>query len=198
MNVKIDGNRSFFYQWDTGQRLIVECSDQCSEVHFSFKDDNLALVSPIKEIEGQRMAAVPNILLQKEGTLYAYLFLRNEDGSETRRSISFTVLGRPKPESYIYTETEVLNYSNLAERIQELEDNGVSEEQIANAVEKYLKENPPESGVSFKVDEETLQLENEILSVKTTNSAVKDDTRPITSGAVYEEFSKAVALLKTI
>jgi hypothetical protein len=197
LNVKIDGNRSFFYQWDTGQRLIVECSDQCSEVHFSFKDDNLALVSPIKEIEGQRMAAVPNILLQKEGTLYAYLFLINEDGSETRRSISFTVLSRPKPESYIYTETEVLNYSNLAERIQELEDNGVSEEQIANAVEKYLKENPPESGVSFETDN-TLTLQDGILSVNTTDQMEQDNTLPITSAGVYATVGNIEALLKTI
>lgn len=58
-----------------------------------------------------------------------------------------------------------------------------------------LKENPP---TQFDLDEETLSLEEGILSVKTTNEVVEDDPRPITSGAVYNEFSKAVALLKTI
>lgn len=53
-------------------------------------------------------------------------------------------------------------------------------------------------GVSFEVEEETLSLEDGVLSVKTVNAAIKDDARPITSGAVYEEFSKAVALLRTI
>jgi hypothetical protein len=52
-------------------------------------------------------------------------------------------------------------------------------------------------GVSFEPDE-TLALENGILSVNTIDQVIEDDKRPVTSGAVYQEFSKAVALLKTI
>ena len=179
MNVKIDGNRSFFYQWDTGQRLIVECSDQCSEVHFSFKDDNLALVSPIKEIEGQRMATVPNILLQKEGTLYAYLFLRNEDGSETRRSISITVLSRPKPESYVYTETEILNYSYLDERLKDLEGEG-----LANAVAEYLEKNPIEAGATAK---EAAQIWQNKADIEQLNEKLKGKTKFTINGEEPDE-----------
>lgn len=52
-------------------------------------------------------------------------------------------------------------------------------------------------GVDFKTDE-TLNLENGVLSVNTVDEVIEDSTMPITSGAVYGEFSKAVALLKTI
>lgn len=52
-------------------------------------------------------------------------------------------------------------------------------------------------GVSFEPDE-TLTLKDGILAVNTADEPVEDDVRPITSGAVYNEFSKAVALLKTI
>lgn len=56
---------------------------------------------------------------------------------------------------------------------------------------------PDAGGMSFTVDE-TLSFENGVLSVNTTDEPVRDDIRPITSGAVYDEFEKAVALLKTI
>lgn len=52
-------------------------------------------------------------------------------------------------------------------------------------------------GVSFDTDE-TLILENGVLRVNTTDEPEKDSTLPITSGAVYDEFEKAVALLRTI
>lgn len=51
--------------------------------------------------------------------------------------------------------------------------------------------------VDVKTDE-TLIMKDGILSVNTVDEVIEDDTRPITSGAVYGEFSKAVALLKTI
>lgn len=68
---------------------------------------------------------------------------------------------------------------------------------VASSVQEYLKENPPSGGVDFETDQ-TLKLEEGILSVNTVDEVIEDDTRPITSGAVYGEFSKAVALLKTI
>lgn len=52
-------------------------------------------------------------------------------------------------------------------------------------------------GVDFETDA-SLTLENGILSVNTIDQVIEDDVRPVTSGAVYQEFSKAVALLKTI
>ena len=52
-------------------------------------------------------------------------------------------------------------------------------------------------GVAFEVDE-TLTLENGILSVNTTDAATEEDTRPITSQGVYNEFAVIHALLKTI
>ena len=64
------------------------------------------------------------------------------------------------------------------------------------AVDKILLD-IPSGGVQFETDE-TLTLENGILSVNTIDQVIEDDKRPVTSGAVYQEFSKAVALLKTI
>lgn len=59
------------------------------------------------------------------------------------------------------------------------------------------KNGPGGGGTSFETDE-TLILENGVLRVNTTDEPEKDSTLPITSGAVYDEFEKAVALLRTI
>ena len=51
--------------------------------------------------------------------------------------------------------------------------------------------------VSFKVDE-TLTLENGILSVNTTDKVEQDNTQPITSAGVFAEIGNINALLSTI
>ena len=52
-------------------------------------------------------------------------------------------------------------------------------------------------GVDFKTDN-TLKLENGILSVNTTNDMEQDNTLPITSAGVYATVGNIEALLKTI
>lgn len=65
-------------------------------------------------------------------------------------------------------------------------------------------EEDPSVGYIPSPDEGETQIDNSliivngVLSVNTVNEPIKDETRPITSGAVYDEFSKAVALLRTI
>ena len=60
-----------------------------------------------------------------------------------------------------------------------------------------LKDKIPSGGVDFKTDE-TLKLENGILSVNTTNEMEQDNTLPITSAGVYATVGNIEALLKTI
>lgn len=69
---------------------------------------------------------------------------------------------------------------------------------IKEIIEDYLKNNLPESGgVEFETDN-TLTLENGILSVNTTNNMEQDNTLPITSAGVYATVGNIEALLKTI
>ena len=68
---------------------------------------------------------------------------------------------------------------------------------IGAAVEEYLEENPIEGGVDFETDE-TLTLENGVLSVNTADEVEKDNTLPVTSAAVYVEVGNINALLETI
>lgn len=142
MRLRNPTGRPYFWQWDLCQKLIVEDDCTCKEAHFCNGSSETSLVCPIEEKNGERTVNVPNILLQKEGMIKAYLCARTEDGTETKLSQHFQVLPRAKPDDYIYTETEVLNYFSLAKRLEQLEENSISDEQIASAVEGYLEENP--------------------------------------------------------
>lgn len=68
---------------------------------------------------------------------------------------------------------------------------------IGAVVEEYLEENPIEGGVDFETDE-TLTLENGVLSVNTADAVEADNTLPITSAAVNETVGNINALLGTI
>ena len=82
-------------------------------------------------------------------------------------------------------------------QIMEVLKTGASDEQIEAAVNKYLEENPIDTGVNFEVDE-TLRLEDGILSVNTTDQMEADNTQPITSAGVYTQVGNINALLATI
>jgi hypothetical protein len=72
--------------------------------------------------------------------------------------------------------------------------------QLQQEIEEIKQQGPGSGGggnVDFETDE-TLTLKDGVLSVNTIDQVIEDDKRPVTSGAVYQEFSKAVALLKTI
>lgn len=119
MKLKNSTGRPYFWQWDLNQKLIVEDDCTCKEVHFCNRASKTSLVCLIEEVDGERIANVPNILLQADGVITAYLCSRTDDGGETRLSRTFQVRPRTKPESYVYTETEVLNYHSLAAQIQQ-------------------------------------------------------------------------------
>ena len=197
MSLKILGPRQYFWQWDTGQKLVVDNND-CGEVHFCNGTGDCALVVEIQTAEdGARTVDVPDILLQIAMPIRAYLFQRNDNGSKTKTKHSFQVLPRAKHPDYVYTEVEILNYETLEKKIRKLEEDGVSDEQIATAVEKYLEENPFDPGVQFETDD-TLILKDGILSVHTTNDMEQDNTLPITSAGVFATVGNIEVLLKTI
>jgi hypothetical protein len=139
--------------------VIVEHEGTINEVHFAHKGDENALTVIAKEIENGVEVNVPNILLQSAEDVFAYLVFRDEDGTETRKAVRIPVLSRPKPETYVYTESEVLNYAYLDERLKELEGEG-----LANAVADYLEKNPPQAGAT---EEEKKQIQQNKQDIET-------------------------------
>jgi hypothetical protein len=173
--LRLSDNAKHFYQWDTGRKLVVN-DDKCTQVHFVNEYTELALTCQIFDQDGLRVVNVPNILLQVAKPITVYLNLIDEDGRLTSYSEILPVVPRKKPEDYIYTETEVLNYSSLVARIDQIEQNGVSDEQIASAVFSYLAENPvtPE-GIGALPADELPEAINEALAQAKASGEFKGD-----------------------
>lgn len=135
----ISDGREEFYQWDIDRRVIVD-DETVNEVHFCNKTDDCSLVCAVCEEDGIRYANVPNVLLQDTWDLNIYGY----DINYTKHSARFAVLPRTKPSDYVYSETEILTYHSLEKRLDEIEENGVSDEQVEKAISGYLEENPIE------------------------------------------------------
>ncbi len=143
----VDGRESF-YQWDLNRQIEV-LDPTITEVHFCNRTDNCSLVVEVEETTVYslnapeiviRTANVPNIILQSSFDIRVFGY----DGEATRHDKVFKVNARTKPADYVYTETEIKNYDELKERIDEIEKNGFSEEVVAEAVDNYFEKNPIE------------------------------------------------------
>jgi hypothetical protein len=114
---KIHDGRDIFYQWDTDRKIIVS-DPSITEIHFSNGTNNRALVVGVYEQDGARLANVPNVLLQERWDIMAYAYCGD---CYTKQSARFKVNARPKPEDYIYEETEIKSLEYLENRIEEVE-----------------------------------------------------------------------------
>ncbi len=159
--LRLSNGEKYFWQWDTGRRLVVN-DDECSQVHYSNEDTELALTCGIYERDGLRVADVPNILLQTAKPLKVHLSVHDGNGMLTTYTEVFQVIPRKKPEDYIYTETEVLSYTSLDKRLQDLEGEGLS-----NAVAEYLEANPPKAGATT---EEAAQIAQNKADIEKLNT----------------------------
>ena len=100
-------------QWDLDRKVIVTGYEGVAEVHFASPgDDHGAYV--VKLVDGQ--AEIPNILLTMAGTINVYVY----PADRTVFATALWVMAREKPDDYVYTETEVLSYKTLDEKIGDL------------------------------------------------------------------------------
>lgn len=174
---KIYDGRTDFYQWDIDRKLIIEDSS-INQVHFCNRTDSCSLVCEVYEENGQRLVNVPNVLLQTDWRINVYGY----DKNYTKHCAVFDVVKRSKPADYVYTETEVKTYTELEERIDKIEENGVSDEKIGEAVEKYLDEN------NIQVDVDLTDYYTKTETDNAIEQAVAAIEIPSTAGLATEKY----------
>lgn len=111
---EIPGSRKGYYQWDLNQRLYIQ-DGGCNEVHFCSEKHPEALTCPVQEELGKRYVQVPNILLQACLPIAAFFYVKGTNGAYTKEAICIEVWERPKPDDYVYTETEVKTWESAVE-----------------------------------------------------------------------------------
>ena len=101
------------YQWDTGRKvtLTLPYDEYASVVEFSVNNEAEALVVSVVD----NVAEIPNILLQRSGSLRLWAVTIEENGRQTRRYGNLPIFPRAKPDDYVYTETEIMDYRKVAE-----------------------------------------------------------------------------------
>lgn len=155
-------------QWESGRQLQLNPSGnmEVTRLDMAHKDSTNALVVIPKEKDGIIVADIPNILLQGDQDIAVFAVNVSGDKTEVINECVLSVKRRPKPDDYIYTETEVLNYTTLEKRISDMEKNGTVEVDPtlsvegkaadAKAVGDAIKKAKPEGVVSYaKVQELT-------------------------------------------
>ena len=105
------------YQWDLNR--IVEIEDPqhlVTDVQIAKEGGEEALSVPIKKTGSKITCQIPNIFLQQTGKVEIFAITATE---ETRVSeyAEFCVMERPEPANYVYTESEVLTYRALEEKL---------------------------------------------------------------------------------
>lgn len=112
----IANGRKALWQWDLNQQLTVAGS--CTEVHYLDKGSPSTLTVAVKDGK----ADIPNVLLQRPGRLVVYAYIVDAQDHHTKVCETFGVTPRPKPDDYVYTETEVKTWSDLQSQIGDLAD----------------------------------------------------------------------------
>lgn len=105
--------RAEFYQWDIDRKIVVKDSS-IKQVHFCNRTEDCSLVTKVYLLDGVSVADVPNILLTTDWNINVYGYT----GDYTKHSTCFKVNRRSKPSDYVYTETEVLQFSQVLEQAQ--------------------------------------------------------------------------------
>ena len=175
-----DGRKEF-YQWDLNRKLIVD-DKTIDQVHFCNKTGDSSLVCLVYEQDGKNIVNVPNILLQENWRINVYGY----DKDYTKHSEIFNIVPRTKPDNYVYTETEVLNYNTLLDRVNKIDEN------IGASVEDYMEKHPVEVDLSNyytkaevdaaipEVDLSGYALKTEIPTVPTNVSEFNNDAGYLT------------------
>ncbi len=156
--------RASFWQWDVNQKLVVSDSTY-DEIHFSDGTTEGALVCTPYIQDGICMVNVPNILLQTATLLRAFVYIKDKSGYRTTHTEAFTVIARPKPSDYIYTETETLTVEQaVQDALQDAKESGDFKGDPGPKGAQGPKGEPgadgytPQKGVDYYTPEEKAEL----------------------------------------
>lgn len=109
MYAELTENRTNFYQWDSGQYLVV--SADVVRIDFCFRQ-NAEMVYGVFAKNGR--VIVPDVLLQRSGVLDALVMGRDDSGTATYLRMEIAVFERPIPPGYIVTDNgAVITYEAL-------------------------------------------------------------------------------------
>ena len=106
------------YQWDMNRIIEVDDSDKTvTEIQISKVGQQEAFVMPFTRTGTRVECCVPNILLQEAQEILVCVVSVDAEELRTVTHKTFYVIAKPRPESYVYEESQKLNYTILAHKL---------------------------------------------------------------------------------
>lgn len=144
----IDGT---LYQWNSGRkiRIVPRQGETINRVHYN--NGNVVFLS---EDGDSIVAPIPNILLKSSQNITAYVEVVSAEGVRTVSDCTFSVIAKPKPDDYVYEETEVLTIEAVVENAL----NEAKESGEFDGNDGYT----PQKGVDYWNDDDKAEIEEYI------------------------------------
>jgi hypothetical protein len=134
--LQIYDGRKEFWQWDTGQKLIV-LDKTIDQVHFSNKNMKMAIIKEVYTNNNNELVCdIPDVMLSQQHSLIAYAYAMEGNVNKTLCMVKFAVSSRQIPEDYTYEEDD--RFKDLVNKVDDLEDalkNGAAVKKFNTLVE---------------------------------------------------------------
>ena len=110
------------YQWDQNHTLNIEGenSQDVTTVHFTNKSRDKAIVCETTDVDGVKVANVPNELLEEPFDVIAYVHIYNDNHAKTVEIINIPLIKRAKPTDYQFVDNvPVMTFERLEKDIKD-------------------------------------------------------------------------------
>ncbi|MBE6774515.1 MAG: hypothetical protein E7544_09935 [Ruminococcaceae bacterium] len=159
------------FQWDINRQLEIDDEDRkITHIHFAHESDTEAMVVPFTRLSDKLLVTIPNILLQTNEPVMVFAVSDKNGEVKTLEQKVLTVLERQKPSDYIYTETEIITYRQLEERIDILEKMGGAG---GSGVSPVITVTPTEEGNEVNITDVNGNKTFEVKDGKSINPKLK-------------------------
>lgn len=195
MTITLADGRGALWQWDTGRRVKITDGAGVKQIHYQ----NRCFGCSVDVDAGDDgTAIIPDELLQDWHPLTAYAYVTDDVGGYTKVQVDFAVHKRAKPADYVYTPTEHAGFDRLRAEIGDLADlTTEAKDTLVAAINEAARTGgggtKHQIGNGLKLDTKT-----NTLAVDTADAVERDNTKPITSTAVYAVVGNINALLATL
>lgn len=147
------------FQYDHGLTLrVCELPDVIGTVEAQFTNSklNTTMNIPGNQNNGYFDFEIPPLIMMFSTNVHAYIYFTSAQLGETILKVEIPIIPRPCPAEFNYTPEQIQGYNQLLERMQQVIDEGVSDDQLAQAIDSYLTEHPIESGAT---EEQAAQIQ---------------------------------------
>lgn len=194
MTITIADGRGALWQWDTGRRVRVDDSS-VKQVHYQNKCFGRSVDVDVGD---DGTAIIPDELLQDWHPLTAYAYVTDDAGGYTKVQVDFAVHKRARPADYVYTPTEHAGFDRLRAEIGDLDDLATeAKDTLVAAINEAARTGG--GGTKYQIGNGLkLDTKTNTLAVDTADAVERDNTKPITSTAVYAVVGNINALLATL